>query len=523
MASISLRKIVERTLDGEIRIPAFQRGFVWTPDGVAFLMDSIYRGYPIGSLLVWRTKEPLAKEKNLGPFELPEPKADWPIDYVLDGQQRITSIFGVFQTELSPVDRGEWFNVYFDLRAPEGALEGQFVAIPDEEVDPSRHFPLDTLFDTVAYRKATEALSEQDIKRVDSLQARFKEALIPVTMIDTPERHEVAIIFERINRTGVPLDAFQLLSAWTWSTEFDLAEAFQELAAEVEPFGFGKIEGDPNLLMKCCAAVIAGDASPKTIVDLHGPTVRERFDEVRSGIHGAIDFLRKQLKVHSLTVMPFPAMIVPLARFFATTKAAGLSPTSRQREEISRWFWRGCFSRRYSSGVGRAHATDIRGMTKLKDDETATISNFAVNVDERFFLDNQFNLASVNTRTFILLLAQYRPRTFISGQSVGLAKVLKICNRAEFHHIFPKKCLDTLGFDVRQQNVLANVCFLSNADNQKIKAKSPSEYKALLPETLYAKIFASNLIPDNGLDIGYEDFLQARAPLLAAKAQDLIA
>jgi uncharacterized protein with ParB-like and HNH nuclease domain len=85
MASISLRKIVERTLDGEIRIPAFQRGFVWTPDGVAFLMDSIYRGYPIGSLLMWRTKEALAKERNLGPFELPEPKADWPIDYVLDG------------------------------------------------------------------------------------------------------------------------------------------------------------------------------------------------------------------------------------------------------------------------------------------------------------------------------------------------------------------------------------------------------------------------------------------------------
>jgi hypothetical protein len=420
------------------------------------------------------------------------------------------------------VETGEWFNVYFDLRAPEGALEGQFVALPDEEVDHSRHFPLDTLFDTVAYRKATEGRSDPDVKRVDSLQARFKEALIPVTMIETPERDEVAIIFERINRTGVPLDAFQLLSAWTWSTEFDLAEAFQELAAEVEPFGFGKIEGDPNLLMKCCAAVIAGDASAKTIVDLHGPTVRKRFNEVRSGIHGAIDFLRKQLKVHSLTVMPFPAMIVPLARFFATKKASGFTPTNRQREEIIRWFWRGCFSRRYSSGVGRAHAADIRGMARLKEDESAVISSFAAEVEDRYFLENQFNLASVNTRTFILLLAQERPRTFISGQLVDLAEVLKICNRTEFHHIFPKKCLDKVGFNSRQQNVLANVCFLSNADNQKIKAKCPPEYKTLLPKTWYGKILDSNLIPENGLDIEYRKFLTDRASLLARQARKLI-
>src|SRR3990172_5528987 len=108
MERVPLRRLIERTLAGEIRVPAFQRGYVWTPEGVAFLMDSIYRGYPIGSLLLWRTKEQLTKEKDLGPFELPDPKADWPIDYVLDGQQRLTSIFGVFQTEFPPVETGDW-------------------------------------------------------------------------------------------------------------------------------------------------------------------------------------------------------------------------------------------------------------------------------------------------------------------------------------------------------------------------------------------------------------------------------
>jgi len=518
-----LRRLIERTLAGEIRVPAFQRGFVWTPEGVAFLMDSIYRGYPVGSLLLWRTKEQLTKEKSLGPFDLPDPEADWPIDYVLDGQQRLTSIFGVFQTELMPATTGDWFDIYFDLRATEGALEGQFIPLPPEAVEEGRHFPLNTLFNSVEYRKATQNLSEEDTRRLDDLQAKFKEALIPVNTIDTPERDEVAIIFERINRAGVALDAFQLLSAWTWSTEFDLAEAFQELADEVEPFGFGKIEGEPNLLMKCCAAVIDNDASARAIVNLHGPTVRERFHEVRSGILGAIDFLRKELQVHSLNAMPFPAMIVPLAKFFVTTTAAGVSPLDSQRREIRRWFWRACFSRRYSGGIGRAHATDIAAMAKLRQEPSATISDFACSVDDRFFTENTFSLTSVNSRTFVLLLAQSNPQSFISGMPVDLREVLKLCNRTEFHHIFPKKYLDSLSVDSRNKNVLANVCFLSSADNQRIKAIAPAAYKELLPIDRLSDILESNVIPPSGLDMEYGAFAETRASMLTQRARELIA
>jgi uncharacterized protein with ParB-like and HNH nuclease domain len=93
-----IRKILDAVVSGEIRIPAFQRGFVWEMDRVAYLLDSIYKGYPFGSLLFWRTKQKLGTERNLGTFTLPDPQADYPIDYVLDGQQRLTSIFTVFQT-----------------------------------------------------------------------------------------------------------------------------------------------------------------------------------------------------------------------------------------------------------------------------------------------------------------------------------------------------------------------------------------------------------------------------------------
>ena len=98
METLTIRKIVEQVQRGQIRIPAFQRGFVWEPDRVAFLIDSIYKSYPYGALLFWRTNETLTVERKLGPFELPEPEADYPLDYVLDGQQRVTSMYATCQT-----------------------------------------------------------------------------------------------------------------------------------------------------------------------------------------------------------------------------------------------------------------------------------------------------------------------------------------------------------------------------------------------------------------------------------------
>ena len=77
---------------------------------------------------------------------------------------------------------------------------------------------------------------------------------------ETEDHSKIAIIFERINRGGVPLDTYQLLSAWTWTGGFDLRTKFDELATELDEVGFSKLRDDPDLLLKCCAAVIRNDA-----------------------------------------------------------------------------------------------------------------------------------------------------------------------------------------------------------------------------------------------------------------------
>jgi hypothetical protein len=291
MESYPIRRIVDEVLAGQIRIPAFQRDFVWEPDRVALFIDSLYKDYPFGSLLFWRARELLVHERNLGPYALPELREDYPIDYVLDGQQRITSIFACFQTDLPRPDDSEWIDIYFDYQRPVDPQDSNFFALPTDQADPTRFFPVAVLFDTTAYRAATQHLSTATVEKIDNLQSRLKEALIPIELMRTDDRAKVAIVFERINHQGVPLDTLQLLTAWTWSDDFDLQERFEQLREMLEEHGFAGVGDDTSLVLRCCAAILNGEPTVDSLIGLNGATVRGRFEEVENGIKGAIDFL----------------------------------------------------------------------------------------------------------------------------------------------------------------------------------------------------------------------------------------
>jgi len=484
-------------------------------------MDSIYRNYPIGNILLWRTRDTLEKERDLGPFSLPQPEKEWPVDYVLDGQQRLTSIFSVFQNSLKANSSTEAFDIYFDLQAPEGALEDQFVSIFEPDSDKSRYFPLRAIFDTTRFFEITSKLSPEQKDKVVELQRRFQEFQLNLDVIEFDNKEEIAIIFERVNRAGIRLDAFQLLSAWTWSSEFDLNESISELASDLEPFGFHDLSSDPNLMMKCFAAVIKGNAQLKDVVSLHGPTVRDRFDEIKRGILGAIDFIKKQLLIESLSLMPYPAMLVPLSAFFSTSLVSGVHPNAKQRDAIVKWYWRSCLSRRYSSGVGRAHAADIALMNSLKSGHEPDILKTVRPIDPGFFIENRFTIGNVNSKILINLLSQKQPVSLLSGAKIDLSAVLQKANKNEFHHIFPRAHLKRSGLENEKINAIANICFLSKSDNNRIKDKEPAAYVSMITDSKKSEILETNLIPSNFSSLSYDDFLQNRSLLISSFANFL--
>lgn len=360
---ITIRKLIDRITSGDIRIPAFQRDFVWEPEQVAFLLDSIYKNFPIGTVILWKTDKRLNTEKRLGLFNLPEPEKDYPVNYVLDGQQRLTSLFSVFQTELTPVSN-EWIDIYFDIAAEENMQESLFLALENSEVDPARHFPVKTLFDPVAYRQSTNDLDDDTILKLDNLQSRFKEYLIPNEVFESEDRNKVAIVFERINRAGTELDVFELLSAWSWSDDFDLVEKFGSLQESIAEHSFGELVEDKDLQLRMCAGIIKGETTPQVIMALQGEEIRSNFDAIEKGILGALDFLKREANVRHYKMIPFPGLLVPLAAFFATTNADGVRYSDKQREKILRWFWRALFTRRFSAGVNQRQASDIRRFSR---------------------------------------------------------------------------------------------------------------------------------------------------------------
>lgn len=519
---LTIRKILEQVQNGTIRVPAFQRGFVWDAERVAYLMDSIHKGYPFGSLILWRTKEKLIHERQRGPFVLPDIEPEYPIDYVLDGQQRLTSIFGVFQTELNPVEDASWTDIYFDMAAESDLQESQFLCLPREEVDIERHFPIRTLFDVTAYRQATEHLNSDEAKLIDSVQAIFKEAAIPTQEVATEDRAKVAIVFERVNRLGVELDTFQLLSAWTWSDNFDLQERIRNLTEDVAPYGFGDIAEDTNLILRCCAAIVADNASPATLMGLKGTEVRSRFDEIENGVRGAIDFLRANLSVKTLANLPYASLLVPLAVYFAAPETSSVKMTDSQRGTIERWFWRACFSRRFSAGVLRNLKRDIHEMKALKRGESSALDSFVASLDQEYFIEQSFTIGTVHTKALILMLAHKGPRSFISGQIVDLGPVLQAYNREEFHHLMPRSFLKKLGKTTTDINRLANFAIISSIDNKVLSGDAPSEYRKRMPVAAVDEIIAAAICPNSLFDDDYEAFTRARAKALLEYARELM-
>lgn len=486
-------------------------------------MDSIYKGYPFGSLLFWRTKNQLAVERNLGIFELPKPEDEYPLDYVLDGQQRLTSIFTVFQNELKPKDNSTWTDIYFDMEAEENAQDCQFLAISESDYDRSRFFPLRVLFDSVKYREATEGLSIEKTSTVDKLQEKFKEITIPVQILKTENRSIVAIVFERINRLGMELDTLQLLAAWTWNEDFDLLEKFKELKDDLADFGFEGVGDDSNLILDCAAAVLTGEPGAVKLLELNGNEVRTEFSRVQNGIKGAIDFLRTQHKVFSLKNLPYPMLLVPLSVFFAEPDGKEVSYNSETYSKLRRWFWKTCLSARYGSQTRRAAIRDIQEIEKLKNGKESKIDEIEFNLSASFFTDSVFRVTTANTKTFVLILANNSPKSFISGKEIDLDKALQRYNRSEFHHIYPKAYLREQGVTDTRINSLANFCFLSSAENKNIGRRKPSEYITQLPPPPKRdQVLSSAFCEESLFDDNFEKFYSQRAELLTSFANNLM-
>ena len=503
----SLLSDVER---GNIKIPVFQRQYIWTDEQIISLLDSIYRGYPVGSLLLWSTKEELKHERDVGGFSLPETPEDYPVNYILDGQQRLTTLYGVFHSDENTADAelADRFNVCY---------------LPDEDIfihhlssGGKAKIHLNSILDTTRLLTELPKFNDEQKAKIAKLTESFKDYEFPIVTIKERSNKEVCSIFQRINSSGTPLSNLELLTAWTWSDQFDLRSEISGLLELLAEKGYEQI--DQSLLMRMLASLTCNSIDSDELVDVDPKMLVDGVQRLKKAAMSAVDFLEGQLKVKNVVFLPFPIMLIPIVNFYALINR----PTAAQLTQLRKWFWQCALTLRYKAGTNRLVLEDISKIRKISEGYYPFDGSYPSVKSDLF--DSTWRINSTAAKAALCLMAQLRPRSFLTGSEVDLGTVLSAYNSRQFHHIYPKAHLAVKGVSFHEANVISNICFLSASENNLISDKDPVEYFKDIPQLHRGEIFAAALIPEEGVDgaLSFKHFLELRTKRLIAVGQRLI-
>jgi hypothetical protein len=434
MASVEPRTftfegLIAQVRQGILRVPRFQRRFVWRRDQVLHFLDSIRRKYPVGSLLIWRTRERYSSFDRLGPVVIPpdEPKAPAEVGYVLDGHQRLSVIFGVFALDdeaaanLRGTDR--LFLVYYDLKLD------KFVHARHPE---RHHLPARYLIDhddeltgwLDERRDATQPGSKERStwdgyrRRATQTQTTFAQYRLPYLDVTGATLDEAVNIFSRVNSQGTAVRREEVFAALSWKpTGFDFARAANDL---LDQYPLYRSFGTKPILQGVLAALGESiyDANWESILERHGDRLPRVMEEVGESLGSALDFLDRHIGASSGKVVPYSVQIVLLIEFYRLCA----NPGTATLDELERWLWATSFASAYSSANEVLIDDAVERMHKLaRGDETRLLPDRLV---LRPF-PRRFHPKSARVRVFHLFLKRCRPRDPSTGEVIEPAKLLR--------------------------------------------------------------------------------------------------
>ncbi len=326
--------LVSSVLAGKIRIPAFQRGIKWDPSDALALLDSIDRGYPIGTLLLWRRPAPADRLVH-GSVTIEadaRPDALW----VVDGQQRIVSLTRIFAGKGFPE---EPFAAFYDLQ------KSQFRRLGKRETPAEHDLPLTEVLDSSRLVEWLVAHPQFNRKSAAELGKRLREFEIPAYVVDADDERTVREIFRRANNTGKRMedsDVFHGLYGARGPSPANL----RDVAAGLADLDFGPL--DDAVLHNMLLATRGTDLRKDRVPTLSPEQAHQAMIDLALCARAAIGFLCKDAGIPHVSLLPYHPPLFALARFFHFHR----DPHPRSRELLARWLWRGAITGVHSgSGV----------------------------------------------------------------------------------------------------------------------------------------------------------------------------
>ncbi|MEQ9106323.1 MAG: DUF262 domain-containing protein [Limnobacter sp.] len=514
--------LINEIQKGIIKIPKFQRDFVWTLDKTAKLLDSILKGYPIGTFILWQTDERINDIKNVGNLNIPDTPDGVKVQYVLDGQQRITSLFaaylGAHIQKVGEKRVTDYGCIVVNLDVDLSDTDGQVIT---EEPTGDKYISLCDVLN-FSYSKAKELsdkFSEADLEKIDNYSTAFKTYEFSTVVLRKEDIDSAIEVFTRINTGGQTLTLFEIMSAKTYDEhqKFDMQVKWESFIRELKEIKYEGISSSVVLSLLALLLSRSKECKRKTILALDKQSIIDNWDSVISALEDSVDYLRTTYRIPVSQLLPYDSLLVPFAYFFHVNRG---KPDGYQRKYLEEFFWRISLSSRYSSATESKLAQDIKRIDLILDGNRPDYSDIKVHLDSpQTLIDTNFSAGNSYCKAVLCLLAYQEPKDFQDNGKVILDNSwLKVASSKNYHHFFPKAYLKNK--TVLNSNSLVNITFVSDHLNKrKIGAKAPSQYIADFQDenSLITKALQSHFIDLEGFGIesnDYETFLQVRAKLI---------
>ncbi|MBL4807757.1 MAG: DUF262 domain-containing protein, partial [Rhodobacteraceae bacterium] len=342
--------LISEIQKGLIKIPKFQRDFVWSIEKTAQLLDSILKGYPIGTFILWQTDERINDIKNIGNLDIPDTPDGTKVQYVLDGQQRITSLYAAYLgAEIRKVGEkkvSDYNQIYVDL---ENDIEDDEEPVITGEKPEGEHISLSEVLNFMEHFKDIQArYSDEHFNKIQSYSRAFDTYDFSTVLLRKENIDSAIEVFTRINTGGQTLTLFEIMSAKTYDEgqKFDMQVKWSDFIKKLEE---KKYEGVSSSLILSLLSLILSktkECKRKTILNLSKQDIIDHWDEAISALEHSIDYFRTSFGIPVSQLLPYDALLVPFAYFFYHHKD---KPGPEQRKYLEEFFWRISLSYRYSS------------------------------------------------------------------------------------------------------------------------------------------------------------------------------
>ena len=524
----SIQDLLSQIHRGEILLPEFQRGYVWTRDQVRGLVQSLYRKHPTGHLLIWSTYKP-------APVRGGKAAAGGHSRMLLDGQQRLTTLYVLFEGKAPPFYEGEslFFDLYFNVQTEEFRFWQKSLMEKNPAWNSVHEFLREGLSGLLERLDQVDEdrreVIRQNLSRLSRLdQLRDYTYTVDQVSGDEFSVDEVVTIFNRVNKAGTPLTKADLALAHVCSIWPEARAEMRAFQAEMAGHGFGV---DFNFLVRCLSGVATGSVMLEgSFLKAPAAELQAAWKEMQAAFEHLVNVLRHEAFIDDLGDLPTNYVLVPVTIYLA--RQGGSFPTDAIKRRFIRWLYLAGLWARYSGATETKLQQDVVLVAGRDLDPTPELEAAILRERGRVALEAS-DLAGGGTGSaaarFSYVLARAREaRDWFTGIRL-YDKAVGKRNGLESHHIFPKAILTKAGFDSNVDrkiiNELANRAFLTQKANRSIVATPPAEYLPQVEENQPGALKAQSVPMDRELwkPENYLDFLAARRHLLAQAMNHFIA